>query len=125
MSVLLDSDVVIEILRSRNPAVLIQWEDLAKTSEAILFSPITAAEVWAGARAVERDATSRFFKLLTCISPDYAIGRLAGELLGQFSKSHGLKLADALIAATAIEHQAALWTPNRKHYPMPQLNFFG
>jgi predicted nucleic acid-binding protein len=124
MSILLDSDVVIEILRSRNQAVLLQWEALAKTTEVILFSPITAAEVWAGARSNEQGATSRFFNLLTCIPPDYAIGQLAGELLRQFSKTHGLKIGDALIAATAIHHKAALWTHNHKHYPMPQLTFY-
>jgi predicted nucleic acid-binding protein len=124
MTILLDSDVVIEILRSTNEAVLLQWEGLAKSEEVILFSPITAAEVWGGARANERQATSRFFDFLTCVSIDYAIGQLAGELLRQFSKSHGLKIADALIAAAAIQHQATLWTRNRKHYPMAQLTFF-
>ncbi|MGA9668077.1 MAG: type II toxin-antitoxin system VapC family toxin [Terracidiphilus sp.] len=124
MSILLDSDVVIEILRSRNEAVLLQWEELGKTEEVILFSPITAAEVWAGARASERKATSRLFNFLTCVPPDYTIGQLAGGLLGQFSKSHGLRIADALIAATAIHHQAALWTHNRKHYPMQNLSFY-
>jgi predicted nucleic acid-binding protein len=123
MSVLLDSDVVIEILRSRNQAILSQWEALAEATEVILFSPITAAEVWGGARPDEREATSRFFNFLTCIPPDYTIGQVAGELLRQFSKSHGLKIADALIAATAIHFKAALWTRNHKHYPMPQLTF--
>jgi predicted nucleic acid-binding protein len=124
MSILLDSDVVIEILRSRDQAVLLQWEALAKTTEVILFSPVTAAEVWGGARTNEQGATARFFNFLTCVPPDYTIGQVAGELLRQFSKSHGLKIADALIAATAIQHRAALWTRNRKHYPMTQLTLF-
>lgn len=124
MSILLDSDVVIEILRSRDQGVLLQWEALSKTTEVILFSSITAAEVWAGARSDEQGATSRFFNVLTCIPPDCAIGHSAGELLRQFSKSHSLKIGDSLIAATAIQHKAALWTRNRKHYPMPQLTFF-
>jgi predicted nucleic acid-binding protein len=124
MSILLDSDVVIEILRSRNEAVLLQWEGLGKTEELILFSPITAAEVWGGARASEREATSSFFNFLTCVPPDYTIGELAGGLLGQFGKSHGLKIADALIAATAIHQRATLWTRNHKHYPMPNLLFY-
>ena len=124
MSVLLDSDIVIEILRARNQAVLLQWEVLSKTAEVILFSPITAAEVWGGARADEREATSRFFNVLTCIPPDYTLGQLAGGLLRQFAKSHGLKIADALIAATALHNNAALWTRNRKHYPMPELTFY-
>jgi predicted nucleic acid-binding protein len=35
-----------------------------------------------------------------------------------------LKIADTLIAATAILHKATLWTRNKKHYPMPQLTFY-
>jgi predicted nucleic acid-binding protein len=124
MSILIDSDVVIEILRSRDQSVLRQWKALAKTSEVLLFSPITAAEVWGGARTSEKEVTSRFFEVLTCIPLDYTIGQIAGGLLRQFSKSHGLKIADALIAATAIQHKAALWTRNRKHYRMPQLTFY-
>ena len=31
---------------------------------------------------------------------------------------------DALIAATAVLHHATLWTRNRKHYPMPDVNFY-
>jgi len=124
MSILLDSDVVIEILRSRNEAVLSRWESLSKTEEVIFFSSITAAEVWGGAHPNEREATSRFFNFITCIPLDYSIGQVAGGLLRQFSKSHGLKIADALIAATAIHFKAVLWTRNHKHYPMPQLTFF-
>jgi predicted nucleic acid-binding protein len=124
MSVLLDSDIVIEILRARDQVILSQWQGLANTTEVILFSPITAAEVWGGVRSDEHEATARFFNLLTCVPIEYTMGQLAGGLLRQFSKSHGLKIADALIAAAAIQHKAALWTRNRKHYPMPQLTFY-
>jgi predicted nucleic acid-binding protein len=62
-----------------------------------------------------------FFDALTCLPTDYETGRLAGDLMRKFAKSHGLEIPDALIAATAIQHSAALWTRNRKHYPMPQL----
>jgi predicted nucleic acid-binding protein len=49
---------------------------------------------------------------------------VAGALLRQYKKSHGLEIADALIAAAAIQNQAALWTRNRKHYPMKNLTFY-
>jgi predicted nucleic acid-binding protein len=125
MSVLLDSDIVIEILRVRNQVILTQWEALANTGTLILFSPVSAAEIWAGARPNEHQATARFFRRLTCIPIEYNIGQLAGEILRQFSKSHNLKIGDALIAATAVQNQAALWTRNRKHYPMTDLTFYG
>jgi hypothetical protein len=124
MRVLLDSDIVIEILRSRDQIILSQWNDLANSGGQILFSPVTAAEVWAGARPSERQTISSFFPLLICAPSEYAVGKLAGEYLSQFFKSHNLKIGDALIAATAVQNQAALWTRNRKHYPMPGLIFY-
>jgi hypothetical protein len=35
-----------------------------------------------------------------------------------------VELGDALIAAGAVLNNAALWTRNRKHYPMKELAFF-
>jgi len=45
-----------------------------------------------------------------------AISQRATELVEAMALSHGLRLADALIAATAVEHQAVLLTGNRKHF---------
>jgi predicted nucleic acid-binding protein len=124
MSVLIDSDIVIEVLRARDQALLAQWSALADSQSPILVSPITFAEVGAGAFAHESQIISRFFAPLTCVDLDQKIGQLAGEYLRQFGKSHNLKIADAFIAASAVQNQAALWTRNRKHYPMPDLSFY-
>ncbi len=124
MSILIDSDVVIEVLRARDQAILSQWTALADSRSPILISPITVAEIGAGARAGEMQTISQFFAPLTCVAIDQEIGKLAGEYLRQFSKSHNLQVADALIAASAVQNQAALWTQNRKHYPMPELVFY-
>jgi len=124
MSVLLDSDIVIEILRSRDQEILALWNALANSSSEILFSPVTATEVWAGARPSEQQTIAGFFPMLKCAQADYRIGKRAGDLIRQFGKSHGLKIGYALIAATAILNQAALWTRNRKHYPMPHMSFY-
>jgi predicted nucleic acid-binding protein len=124
MSVLLDSDIVIEILRMRDQDMLVRWDFLAHSSQQVLYSPITAAEVLAGARPVERESIGRFFLALDCAAVDYAVGQKAGEYLLQFRKSHHLEIADALIAATAAVHRAELWTRNRKHYPMCEIQLF-
>lgn len=121
MTVFIDSDIAIEILRARDQAILSQWSSLAASGATVLYSPITAAELWAGALPHEHQMLSRFFRPLVCIAIDYETGRLAGEFLKKFAKSHSLEIADALIAAAAIQNRAALWTRNRKHYPMPHL----
>ena len=123
MSVLVDSDIVIEVLRARDLAILAQWSLLADSQSPILVSPITIAEVGAGALPNELQSISRLFAPLTCVLIDQKIGQLAGEYLRRYSKSHNVKIADALIAASAALNQAALWTRNRRHYPMPDLSF--
>jgi predicted nucleic acid-binding protein len=46
------------------------------------------------------------------------IGRKAYELISRFSKSHGLVIPDALIAATALVGNAVLVTSNICHFSM-------
>jgi predicted nucleic acid-binding protein len=121
---LLDSDIAIEILRARNNSILSTWRALADSEASVFYSSVTAAEVWGGAFAQEFPLIARFFRPLICLPPDYETGCLAGDLLRKYRKSHGLEVPDAMIAATAIQHGAALWTRNRKHYPMPQLSFY-
>jgi predicted nucleic acid-binding protein len=124
MTVLLDSDVVIQILRSRDQDTLARWLNLANANLITQYSPITLAEIWAGARPEEHAQINRFFLPLDCIPPDHDIGKLAGKFLHRFAKSHSLKIGDALIAATAVHTDAHLWTHNRKHYPIPELTFY-
>ena len=52
-----------------------------------------------------------------------AISKRAADLIDQLALSHGMRLADALIAATAIEFQATLITANVKHFsPIKELS---
>ena len=121
MTVLLDSDILIEVFRGRNAAIVAQWSALAQSNSAILVSAVSFAEIGVGAKPSELSVIDRILAPLECAPVDEQTGRLAGELLRRYAPSHSLKIADALIAATAIHRQAALWTRNRKHYPMPEL----
>ncbi len=124
MTILVDSDILIEVSRGRDEVVLSRWRDLSQSEETILYSPVVAAELWAGARPHEYGPLSNLFQALVCADIDAEIGRTAGDYLRQYRKSHSLELGDALIAATATVHHAALWTRNRKHYPMKGLSFY-
>ncbi len=124
MTVLVDSDILIEVSRARDSAILADWAMLSESDTVVLFSSITAAELWASARPNEHHVLSRLFLLLTCVPASEELGRRAGDYLRRFRKSHGVELADAFIAASAVASNAALWTRNRKHYPMSDLVFF-
>jgi len=123
-AVLLDSDVAIEILRNRDEGVQARWNDLASSDALLLYSPVSAAEIWHGTREPERESVSAWFAVMICVPIDAATGLRAGEYLRQFHRSHGLQLGDALIAATASIHGLHLWTRNRKHYPMRDIRLF-
>jgi predicted nucleic acid-binding protein len=122
--VLLDTDVLIEVLRARDSAILGAWSRLQDSDASLFSSPITIAEIWHGLRPEEQDAVAGLFSALPCMVIDARMGRRAGDYLKQFHKSHGVTLGDALLAATATCHGLHLWTRNRKHYPMEDLHFF-
>ena len=124
MTILVDSDVLIEVSRGRDAGIVHAWTQLAGSSDAILCSPVSVAELWHGALPKEHQLLTKLFASLVCVTIGSETGRLAGEYLRRFAKSHGVELGDALIAASATEHQATLWTRNRKHYPMKGLAFY-
>jgi predicted nucleic acid-binding protein len=124
MTVLVDSDILIEVSRARNADIVAEWLELSESGAAILYSPVSVAELWAGAKPNEYDALKNLFAALTCTPIDEASGRKAGEYLRKFRSSHAVEIADALIAACAVANHAQLWTRNRKHYPMKELSFF-
>jgi predicted nucleic acid-binding protein len=124
VTVLVDSDVLIEVSRARDLGFVARWVDLASSDAVVLFSAVTEAELWAGARPNEYRGIETLFQSLVCAPADSAVGRIAGDYLRQYRRSHGLELGDALIAATAVVNGAVLWTRNRKHYPMKELSFF-
>jgi predicted nucleic acid-binding protein len=124
VTVLVDSDIVIEVCRERDHNILSRWRELGQSGRAILYSPVTAAELWSGVRPREHEALTDFFGALLCVPIDYETGRQAGDYLRQYRKSHGLQISDALIAAAAVLNRAELWTRTRKHYPMKELSFY-
>jgi predicted nucleic acid-binding protein len=123
-SVLVDSDILIEVSRGRNADIVERWMDLSNSDHAVLYSPVSVAELWAGIRPKEHEALRNLFLALTCAPIDEEAGRRAGLYLHQYRRSHAVELADALIAAGAVANGAELWTRNRKHYPMKEIVFF-
>jgi predicted nucleic acid-binding protein len=125
-AILIDSDILIEVARGHDARLLELWMELSGSDALIACSPVTVtvAEIWHGARPREYKVLQALFRAMTCIYIGDDIGRRAGDYLRQFAKSHAVELSDALIAATASIHKLALWTRNRKHYPMKDCLFF-
>src|SRR5260370_32570876 len=101
MTVLVDSDILIEVSRGRDPSIVRRWIELSASDAGVLYCSVSVAELWAGARPAEHDFLQHLFRSLTCASVDAEVGRQAGDYLRHYGKSHGLQLGDALIAAAA------------------------
>jgi predicted nucleic acid-binding protein len=124
ISVLIDSDILIEVSRARDDSLLARWNQLSSGNTPLACSPVTIAELWHGARPSEQSALTGLFAAIECVTIDAQIGQRAGDYLRQYSKSHHVELGDALIAATASIHNFQLWTRNHRHYPMKDLIFY-
>ena len=118
---LLDSDVVIWLLRGRQSIVDL-CTDLASSSR-LGISVITWSEVLAGMRESERGPTYRLLESYATLGIDQPIARRAGEImLAERRRGTTLHVPDSLIGATAIEHAIPLYTCNPRHYPMAELD---
>jgi predicted nucleic acid-binding protein len=115
VSVLLDTSIVIDILRGAQPAL-----DFARRLTAPpTCSEITRVEVLRGVRSDERRATERLLGTLRWAPVDEPIARRAGDLGRRYRRSHrGLATADLIIAASALELGLELATLNVRHFPM-------
>jgi len=122
--VLIDSGVLIEVLRQRKPEIVQDWIDVVSSEASLFYSPVSVAEIRHGMRPGEAEIVRRTFSGMICVSVGEEIGNLAGDYLRMFHASHSLALGDALIAAAASIHQLKLWTQNRKHFPMKDVRFF-
>ena len=91
----------------------------------VLISPVVVAEMYAGAFPSEHADIEAFFGLCRRMDIDHATARAAGLYAKTFGKSHdGISLEDFLLAAAARLNSCPLWTGNRKHYPMEDIQLF-
>jgi len=114
-SILLDTDVLVDFLRGYSKAVAF----VNAHSVRIILSSIVVAELYAGVKGVDEQAALEDFVSLFRVIPVSAdIAKAGGLYKRDYGKSHGVGLADAILAATAEAEDAELKTLNRKHYPM-------
>ncbi len=121
--ILLDSDVIIGWLRGYAPFAE-RIPELISGGNGLSWTPVSVAEIYAGVRKGEENQIENLFLVLETLPLSVKIGRTAGRYLHTYSKSHGVELGDALIAAAAYIHAMPLWTMNKKHYPMRDIRFY-
>ena len=118
--ILLDTDVLIDFLRGYDKAVSFVNVNLDR----IILSSIVVAELYAGVRGgkddTEQIVLENFLSLFRLIPVNGDIAKLGGLYKRDYGRSHGVGLADAIVAATATLEDAELKTLNVKHYPMLQ-----
>jgi predicted nucleic acid-binding protein len=117
----LDTNIVIDLLK-KVPAVVERFLALLEAKTQFLICPLVVAEVYAGAFKREYKDIEALFDLCQRIDMDIDTGRMAGLYANQFSKAFSsISLEDFVMAATARVHRCPLWTHNRKHYPMDDI----
>ncbi len=123
MKVILDSDIIIECLRG-NERIIDKIKNMYLDGNIVSYTPVSLAEIYAGIREGEEMSVKYFFNNLNFIPIDDNTGKKAGEYLREYSRSHNVEIADALIAASAFINKAVLHTQNKKHYPMADIKLF-
>jgi tRNA(fMet)-specific endonuclease VapC len=115
MPYLVDTDVLIDVSRNNEAAI----DFLDQLDQSWSMSIITALELIVGARnKKEVNQIDQLVTVCSAIPLTTEIGNSSYGLLRQFAKSHGLRVFDSLIAATAIEENLTLVSKNKKHFQM-------
>jgi len=100
--VLVDTDIFIDHLRG---AI-----EMKPGRHRLSYSVVTRAELFGGTTGT--DLAARILAPFREIPVDRAVAERAGRI----RRENGLRLPDALIAATALEHSLGLATRNSKHF---------
>jgi predicted nucleic acid-binding protein len=124
MKLLLDTSVLIDVLRARNQRREL-LADLARAGHTLATTVLNVAELYSGMRPGEEARTESFLGGLLCYELSGTTARLAGKWKFAWSqKGRTLALADAIVAAIATEQHCQLLTDNRRDFPMPAVRLY-
>jgi hypothetical protein len=120
---LIDTDIIIDLTREHPREEAVEWfETLLETPS---IPSTVALELLQGASHKEElrflEEFLSEFDLIYHSQQDQILGY---KLIKEFALSHRLQLGDALIASTAINNSATLYTLNEKHFrAIPALSY--
>jgi predicted nucleic acid-binding protein len=124
MKLLLDTSVLIDVLRLRNRRR--EWlAQLVRDGHTLSTTTLNIAELYAGMRSGEEAKTEALLAGLETHELNGSDARFAGKLKSVWArKGRTLTLEDTIVAAIAIERGCALVTDNRKDFPMPEVQLY-
>ena len=115
---LVDTEILLDYLRGHPIAVRFAIEH----ADRITVFAMSVAELYAGVRGPAEDAElqdlENFRALFPVVPVSADIARVGGLYRQAYGRSHGVGLAEAVIAATGDLSESALKTLKVKHYPM-------
>ena len=113
--VLVDTDILIDVLRSIDTTITIL--QTAEAQSSLCISVVTQMELVVGCRnARELQDLETFLHPFEITNLTEMISNQAIDLLLQYRLRHGLLIPDALIAATSLVKNWALLTKNQRDY---------
>lgn len=113
--VIVDADILIDAGRGINDAVTC-LQRIEQTSS-LAASAVSHMELIVGCgNQADLQAVERFLRRFRILKLTDQISDAAVDLLRQYRLSHGLLIADALIAATALGYSEPFITKNQRDY---------
>ena len=118
---LLDTDILSEVLRARNAAVVEQAVAYKTEHAKFTLSAVTVMEIVKGFHKMGRtEALNRFLEGLQTseiLIFDMGSAEIAGRIYGDLEKAgQPIGRADVMIAVIALQHGLTLVTGNTRHY---------
>jgi hypothetical protein len=112
---IVDTDILIDAGRGVNEAVACLRE--IERNSSLAASVVTQMELFVGCRnKTELQEVEKFLQRFQLLKLTGQISDVAVDLLRQYRLSHGLLIADALIAATALAFAAPFISKNQRDY---------
>ncbi len=118
--IVIDTDVLIELLDNTKPKhleVLASLQKLEDKDIKLMLSVITKMELIQGSKN-KNEVTRLLYQIesFESIELSSSVGEMAFNLILKYSKSHSLKIPDAIIAADCLLSSIPLFTFNTKDY---------
>lgn len=126
VSVVIDTDIIIDFLRTQAGVYPKLVELQADNKLEIILSAVTVVELFAGQSSKSKEQgeiLQDIFSRTKIVPLDFGLSRVAGEL--KRDKKLSVAISDLIIAATAVYLNASLATRNRRHFSgLKSVKFF-